>query len=93
MSELFPLDQRDVEAVGRSRVSRAENKKTNTWMILSLLAIVAGVFVMNYSVPVSWGLCGAGVVVFFVYMNRLSRKQKSYTARLLDEWSKREEKK
>ena len=88
MSELYPLEQKDVEAIGKSRVSRAENKKTNTWMIVSLAIVVIGVFAMRYSMPVAWGLCLAGVVMFFVYFNRLGKKQRSYTARLLEEWRK-----
>ncbi len=85
------FDARDIEAVAKSRVSRVENNKTNYWIVGCVLAIVVGAFVVRYSVGIGWILSIAGLIVFIVYMNTLTKKQNIYKRELLDEWQKEQE--
>lgn len=88
---MLMLDEKDVEAVAKSRVSREENNKTNIWMVAAVVAIVGGVFIVNFSKIAGWAVSVAGFIAFIWYMNKLGSKQKAYTQKLLDEWNKTDE--
>lgn len=80
------FDDKDIESVAKSRISRAEGNKTNYWILGSVATIVAGAFIVRYSVGFGWILSIVGLLAFIVYMNTLSKKQNIYKAELLEEW-------
>ncbi len=82
------FNDKDIEAVAKSRISRAEGNKITYWMVGSVAAIVIGAFVVKYSVGIGWILSVAGLLAFIVYMNTLSKKQNIYKRELLEEWQK-----
>jgi hypothetical protein len=96
MSELFPLDKKDVEAVANSRINRVEGNKSTLWSVLAMVAIVVGVIMTRFTFPnavaIGWGLSILGVIFFFVYMNQLGKKKKAYRRMLLQEWKAEVEK-
>lgn len=81
------FDQKDIEAVAASRVSRAESKKTNQWMIVAMVGVLAGTLVMTQVNKVG-GLVviALGFVVFLYWQNQLSTKQKRAKAQLVQQW-------
>lgn len=85
------LDDKDIEAVAKSRISRAEGDKITYWMVGSVVTIMIGAFVIRYSVGMGWILSIAGLIAFIVYMNTLSKKQNIYKRELLDEWYKEQD--
>lgn len=82
------FDSKDIEAVAKSRISRAEGNKTTYWMVGSVATIMVGALVVRYSVGAGWILSVAGLIAFVVYMNILSKKQNVYKRELLEEWEK-----
>lgn len=82
------LDEKDIEAVAKSRVSRAENNKTNAWMVGSVIAIVGGVFIVNFSRLAGWVVSVGGFATFIWYINSLGKRQAEATRQLLAEWGR-----
>lgn len=82
------LDAKDIEAVAKSRVSRAEGNKTNVWVVICGFAIIAGAFVVRYSMGFGWVLSIVGLLAFVYYWSTLSKKQNTYKIQLLQEWEK-----
>jgi hypothetical protein len=80
------LDEKDIEAIAKSRVSRQDNNKSNYWMVGSVMAIVGGVFIVNFARLLGWGVAIAGFATFILYMNNLSKKQNLAVQQLLGEW-------
>ena len=80
------LDERDVEAVAKSRVSREANNKTNLWMLASVIAIMGGVFIVNLSRLMGWVVSVAGFIAFIWYVNSLNKRQAEYNRQLQAEW-------
>ena len=89
MSELFPLNAKDIEAVAKSRINRAEGNKSTFYIGLAMVLILAGIFIaMTYleSQWIGWLVSVAGVGFLLVYMYRLGKRQSAYKIWLLQEW-------
>lgn len=83
------FDSKDIEAVAKSRISRAEGNKMTYWMVGCVATIVIGAFAVQRGfVGVGWILSIIGLIAFVVYMNTLSKKQNIYKRELLSEWEK-----
>ena len=84
------LDARDVEAIAKSRVNRAEGNRGTYWIIGAMIGVVAGFFVglsdMSNANVIGLVLCIAGFVAFLWYMYGLNKKQNVAKAKLLKEW-------
>ena len=80
------LTQKDIEAVAKARVSRAEGNKSTYWTVGAMLCLVAGIFLQSYNGLVGWILVIAGFIAFVYYMNRLSTRQNKYKAKLVRDW-------
>lgn len=86
------FDSKDIEAVAKSRISRAEGNKMTYWMVGCVVAIVFGAFVIQRGfVGIGWILSIAGLIAFLVYWTTLSKKQNVYKRELLEEWEKKQE--
>ncbi len=87
------FDSKDIEAVAKSRIIRAEGNKIAYGIVGCVAVIMIGALVIGYtSIPnrvgIGWVLSIAGFVAFIVYMNILSKKQSIYKRELLEEWEK-----
>lgn len=80
------LDRKDIEAVAKARISRAEGNKSTYWTVGAMLCLVAGIFLQSYNGLVGWILVIVGFVAFIYYMNSLSGRQNKYKTRLVKEW-------
>ena len=80
------LERRDIEAVAKSRIARAEGNKSTVWTVGAMVAIVAGLFVMNYSTIGGWVMLLGGFIAFIYYMQALSKRQNTYKSKLVKEW-------
>lgn len=80
------FDRKDIEAVAKSRVSRAEGNKSTYWTVGSTLCLVAGIFIQGYNQIAGWTLVIVGFIAFVYYMNVLSKKQNRYKAKLVRDW-------
>jgi Ca2+/Na+ antiporter len=81
------LDRKDVEAVAKSRVMRAEGNKPMYWLLGIVASILASVmFIQKMSVPVSWAVVLLAFVVYLWYMNAVGKRQKEAANKLLREW-------
>lgn len=87
------LEQKDVEAVAKSRVWRAESRKTNYWIVGSVIAVFVGYLLATVvgkdTASIGWlGLIvsAGGLVALIWYMNKVSKKQNAYKVKLLKEW-------
>jgi len=80
------LDIKDIEAIAKSRGNRAEGNKMNYWIFGAMIVILAGAFLLSMNTALGFGLCAVGVVGFLYYMSGLSKRQKAYKNRLLQEW-------
>jgi F0F1-type ATP synthase assembly protein I len=83
--------EKDIEAIAKSRVVRAEGSKQTYWIIGIIVVIGIGFFYRATNNLIGWGLCIAGLLAFVYYMQSLSKKQKDYKNQLLNQW--REEQK
>ncbi len=86
------FDKKDIEAVAKSRIMRAEGNKGMYWMIASLVAIVVGAVVTQTSVPLSWALIIGGAGVFYWRTTQVSKKQKDAAVKLVREWQQEQAK-
>ncbi len=83
------LENKDVEAIAKSRIIRAEGNKMTYWMLCCVAVMFGGVFVIIRGyIGAGWLLSIAGLIAFVVYMNNLSKKQNVYKIELLEEWEK-----
>lgn len=81
------FDQKDIEAVAASRVSRQEAKKTNQWMIAAMVGVLAGAIVMTqFNKIAGLVVIALGFCIFLYYQSQMSGKQKQAKARLVQEW-------
>jgi hypothetical protein len=90
MSELFPLNQKDVEAVAKSRINRAEGNKPTFYVVLAMIFVIGGIFVAQQiaaSQWIGWAVSAVGAVIFFLYWRSLGKKQNYYKSVLLREWA------
>ncbi len=90
MSELYPLNQKDVEAVAKSRINREEGSKPTVFVVLAMVFVIAGIFVAQQiadSQWIGWGISAVGAVIFILYWRSLSKKQNYYKSVLLSEWA------
>jgi predicted MFS family arabinose efflux permease len=83
------LTKHDVEAVAKSRVSRAFSKTTNNWTVALVIGVIIGL-----GVAFKWSAIGgyviwiAAVGLWFYYYSGLSKKQNEEKLRLVKEWEK-----
>ncbi len=80
------LDVKDVEAIAKARVTRAEGNKFNYWMIGGFVGIIIGTFLMRYSNVIGWIVVIIGFVGFLWYLYQVSKKQDSAKRKLVAEW-------
>ncbi len=80
------LDAKDIEAIARSRVSRAEGSRQTYWLLSVMVAIGISLFVVRFNPILGWVCGGGGVLGFIYYMNGLSKRQNAYKEELLKEW-------
>ena len=85
--------EKDIEAIAKSRIIRAEGNKQTYWIIGIIVLVGLGFYFRASSALIGWGLCIAGLVSFIYYMNSLTKKQNNYKIQLLNEWQKEQEKK
>ena len=84
------LESKDIEAVAKSRASRAEGKTMLYWMIGVAVLVMAGIYVVRSNTMAGWALCIIGVIGFLYYQNTLTKKQNALKYRLLKEWQAEE---
>ncbi len=80
-------DKRDVEAVAKARVARAEGKSQAYWMFgFATVALAGGILIPNIPEIARWVvlIVGCGGILWF--SNRFSNKQKAAAAKLVREW-------
>jgi len=80
---------KDIEALAKSRVNRKESKRTNYYILGVLAAFIIGVFcfrVQQYGLWLGYGVMVAAVIVFVVYMQGISKKQRIAISKLKREW-------
>jgi len=84
---LYPLNSKDVEAIGRSRVNRSVPQNMKYWMWASLVACLAGIY-CAYTIDRVIGIVImiVGSVALFVYSNNIDKKRKAMVRRLKREW-------
>ena len=82
------LDNKDIEAIAKSRVSRIESKTAMYWMVGVGAAIVAGILLVRINTLLGWGLCVAGVIAFVYYQNTQSKKANILKAQLMQEYKR-----
>jgi len=88
---LYPLNSKDVEAIGRSRVNRTLSQNMKIWMWASMIVCISGiVYGYNASVMVGTVVMILGCISFFLYGSAVDKKRKAMARRLMREW--REEK-
>ena len=80
------LDTKDIEALAKARVNRAEGNKMNYWIVGTLVLILGGAFLLSFNTGLGFGLCAVGALGFLYYMSGLNKRQKSYQSRLMREW-------
>lgn len=93
------FDSKDIEAVAKARVSRAESKKMNYYIYGIVAAFVIGIICLrieNYGIYIGYGVIIFGVIAFLRFMQSVSRKQRVAAFQLKKEWraeigSKKEE--
>lgn len=86
------LTQKDVEAIARSRIQRAEGKRGWTWIIGAVVAVLLGYVVLQSDITnanmIGLVICALGFVVFVWYLYNLTKKQNAYKEKLVGEWRK-----
>ncbi len=82
------LDRKDVEAVAKSRINRAEGNKPSYYTVVLMLAMVSGMYMTGINALVGWLIVVAGVACFFWYISRVSKRQNIAKIQLLREWEK-----
>ncbi len=80
--------EKDIEAIAKSRVMRAEGNKQTFWIIGSVVLVLGGMLVRTTHELYGWVMCGVGLLAFIYYMQTLSKKQKNYKNEMLDDWQK-----
>jgi len=79
-------DRRDVEAVAKARLARAEGKQQAYWMGGCLIVALAGVMVPGIPKPMAWVLMLGAMIILLWQMNKFSNRQKAAAAQLIREW-------
>ena len=87
------LNQDDIIAVAKSRVTKQENKVTTKWMWGMIVGIFIG-FILLWQVNSIAGYAVAivSVIAFLYYNSTLSKKQKTYVYKMLQEWQAEQKK-
>lgn len=88
------FDRKDIEAVAKSRVARAEGNKFSYYVMVALLASIVAVFAREY-LPQYVGLVimVVGIIPLLLYWNSVSKKQTKAKIKLIREWLQEQEKK
>jgi len=80
------LDRKDIEAIAKSRINRAEGNKLTYYMVVLMSAMVGGMYVTGINALVGWLIVVTGVACFFWYISKVSKRQNIKKAELLKEW-------
>lgn len=80
------FDRKDIEAVAKARVSRAEGNKGTIWMGGGMVTLIAGIYLQGFNSMIGWVLVIGGFVGVIWYMSTLSKKQNAYKMKLVKEW-------
>lgn len=83
------LDSKDIEAVAKDRVRRAESKKLNYYIYGMVGAFIIGIFCLRietYGTWIGWGVIIVGVLVLLRYLHTVSKKQQVAASHLKREW-------
>jgi chromate transport protein ChrA len=83
----FPINNQDVIAIAKARVSRENSKVTNYWYYGLIVAIFAGVLLFRVASIAGWVVIIVAVVGFVWYSVKLNRKQNIAAHQLLKEWN------
>jgi len=84
---LYPLNFKDVEAIGRSRANRAISRNLKIWMWASLVVCMIGLYyayVVNAMIGII--IMIGGCVSLFLYSNQVDKIRKIVVKRLKKEW-------
>lgn len=80
------LSRTDVEMLAKGRVSKAEAKRTNQWIIGAGILLVISLFVVRLSPYAGYAIMAFAVLGVLYYMNQLSKKQNAYKSQLVQQW-------
>ncbi len=83
------FDQKDIEAVAKSRVYRAESRNTMVWFIVVLIGLFVGMITTNNNRMLGLSIAVIpiiGYVYFVVFV--IGKKQKQAVSELLQKWNK-----
>lgn len=80
--------EKDIEAIARSRINRAEGSRQMSFWGGGMVLMGAGLFAVRYSQLAGWGLSIVGFLILLWYLNDIEKRQKVYKFQLLDEWEK-----
>ena len=80
------LDELDIAAVAKSRVSRAKAKVSNYWMIGVMGAIIVGLLLQRVNSVLGIIVALAGVAGLFYFMYSVGKEQKASAIALVSQW-------
>ncbi len=87
--EDMEFNQKDIEAVAKSRVYRAESRNTMVWLVAVLVGLVVGMITTNNNRMLGLSIVGIPLIgyVYFVFFI-IGKKQKQAVSELLQKWNK-----
>ena len=85
---LYPLTVKDIEAIGRARVSRTIPSNIKIWVYVSMALFMVGLGVtyVTGNTIAGMAIMIAGVAVLWGYTSNVDKKRKSLVRELKKEW-------
>lgn len=86
------FDTKDIEAVAKSRVARAEGNKSTYWFGFAVVLMLIGGLLSRYKTAIGLIIMVLGIILVIYYMQTVSKKQNAYKATLLKAWEAEQQK-